>query len=89
MTPIVLDEVPGMPEALRAVQYIGGVLLSPQAAHQLVVAAWFAAEPAARAAAFADAADILTEYGQAFGTPVFEQAAQLLDHFSHEMRKTA
>jgi hypothetical protein len=77
--PIVVEEVPGLLEALHAVQYVGGVLLHPDAAKQLVVAAWLAAEPATRAAAFADAADILHERGDTAG-------AHLLDMISHEMR---
>lgn len=84
--PIVLEDVPGMLEALHAVQYVGGVLLSPEAAHQLVVAAWYAAEPASRAAAFADAADLLHEYGEMSTVPGYRQAAELLDTMSYLMR---
>jgi hypothetical protein len=84
---IVLDEVPGMVEALRAVQLVGGVLLDPRAAQQLVVAAWHAAEPAARAAAFADAADVLHEFADSSaGLGHYHDAATLLDLFSYEMR---
>lgn len=84
--PVFLDEVPGMVEALHAVQLVGGVLLEPRAAHQLVVAAWYAAEPAARAAAFADAADFLYDQGDAWGVPEYEHAATMLDMISYQMR---
>lgn len=83
---IVLDEVPGMAEALRAVQLVGGVLLDPLAARQLVVAAWYAAEPAARAAAFADAADILYDIADAWKVPEYEHAATMIDMISFQMR---
>lgn len=85
---IVLDEVPGMLDALRAVQLVGGILLDPVAAQQLVVAAWFAAEPAARAAAFADAADVLTDLFEQTGAqaPSILLAASVLDQMSHDMR---
>lgn len=90
MSAIVLDEVPGMVEALRAVQFVGGVLLDPRAAHQLVVAAWYAAEPAARAAAFADAADVLAQLAESTEWPSAMRAvmvaANLLDQMSYEMR---
>jgi predicted dienelactone hydrolase len=84
--PIVLDEIAGMPEALAAVQLVGGVLLDPRAAHQLVVAAWYAAEPAARAAAFADAADLLYDLADAWKSPEYYSAAFMLDTMAHEMR---
>lgn len=84
---VVLDEVPGMAEAMRAVQLVGGVLLDPQAAQQLTVAAWLAAEPAARAAAFADAADLLHEFADSSpGLAYFHDAADMLDLFSFQMR---
>jgi hypothetical protein len=83
---IVLDEIPGMAEALRAVQLIGGVLLDPRAAQQIVVAAWAAAEPAARSAAFADAADVLTEFASDPGLGYLADAAVLLDLMSYETR---
>jgi hypothetical protein len=83
---LVIDEIPGMPEALRAVQYVGGVLMTPEAAQQLVVAAWFAAEPAARAAAFADAADMFYEWADAWKSAEYHNAATVLDMMSHEMR---
>lgn len=87
MSPIVLDEVPGMIEALHAVQLVGGVLLDPRAAQQLVVAAWYAAEPAARAAAFADAADMVAEFADSSpGLSYLHDAASLLDLFSYQMR---
>lgn len=85
---IVMDEVPGMVEALHAVQLVGGVLLDPVAAQQLVVAAWLAAEPATRAAAFADASDVLTDLFVQTGAqaPSILLAASVLDQMSHEMR---
>lgn len=86
MNTIVLDEVPGMLQALQAVQLVGGVLLDPRAAQQLVVAAWYAAEPAARAAAFADAADILHDVADAWKVPEYEHAAVMLDMISYQMR---
>lgn len=87
MTPVlVLDEIPGMVEALEAVQLVGGVLLDPRAAQQLVIAAWYAAEPAARAAAFADAADLLDDYAEAWKIPEYGHAANLLDMISYQMR---
>jgi hypothetical protein len=83
---IVIDEIPGMVEALHAVQLVGGVLLDPRAAHQLVVAAWYAAEPAARSAAFADAADVLVDlFGQTEALALL-LAANVLDQISYEMR---
>lgn len=86
LQPLVLDEVPGMPEALHAVQLVGGVLLDPRAAQQLVVAAWYAAEPAARAAAFADAADILYDTAERTRIRAYRSAALLLDMISFQMR---
>ncbi len=86
MNAIILDEIPGMAEALRAVQLVGGVLLDPSAAQQLVVAAWWAAEPAARAAAFADAADMLHDQASAWKVPEYEHAAVMLDMVSYQMR---
>lgn len=86
MNAIILDEIPGMMEALSAVQLVGGVLLDPTAAKQLVVAAWYAAEPAARAAAFADAADILHDTADAWQVPEYEHAAVMLDMISYQMR---
>lgn len=83
---IILDEVPGMLEALNAVQLVGGVLLDPRAAHQLVVAAWYAAEPAARSAAFADVADILHDLADAWKVPEYEHAAVMIDMLSFQMR---
>lgn len=83
---IALDEISGMTEALHAVQLVGGVLLDPHAARQLVVAAWYAAEPAARAAAFADAADMLHEQADAWKVPAYEHAAVMLDMVSYQMR---
>lgn len=83
---LVLDEVPGMAEAVRAVQLVGGVLLDTRQAQQLVVAAWLAAEPAARAAAFADAADVLHDMADTWGIPQYRNAADMLDLISHEMR---
>lgn len=93
MNTLVLDEVPGMVEALHAVQLVGGVLLEPAAARQLVVASWLAAEPAARAAAFADAADVLDDLvehaywnGLLGVTRGLTMAAKVLDQMSYEMR---
>lgn len=86
MTALTLDEIPGMIEALHAVQLVGGVLLDPRAAQQLVVAAWYAAEPAARAAAFADAADMFYEWADAWKSPEYQNAAVMLDMMAHEMR---
>lgn len=86
-TPVVkLEHVPGAPSALEAVQYVGGVLLTAYAAEQLVVAALYASDAHVRAAAFADAADILTEYAHAFGAPGYLEAGQLLDQMSAIMR---
>jgi len=86
---LVLDEIPGMVEALHAVQLVGGVLLDPTAAQQLVVAAWYAAEPAARSAAFADAADVLIDlYVQTHEQmPSLLLGAGVLDQMSYEMRR--
>ena len=84
-----------MVEALHAVQLVGGVLLDPHAARQLVVASWYAAEPAARAAAFADAADVLTELADQVGDieelrAGIQLGSLMLDQMScqivHEMR---
>jgi siroheme synthase len=83
---VALEHVPGALSALEAVQYAGGVLLTAYAAEQLVVAALYASDAEVRAAAFADAADILTEYAQMFGTPGFLEAGQLLDNMSALMR---
>lgn len=87
-TPVVvaLDEIPGALNALQAVQYVGGVLLTPAAAEQLVVAALYASDNATRAAAFADAADILHDYAQDLGVEAFATAAEILDHMSSIMR---
>lgn len=87
-TPVVvaLDEVPGALSALQAVQYVGGVLLTPVAAEQLVIAALYASDNATRAAAFADAADILHDYAEEFGSEAFAAAAEILDHMSSAMR---
>lgn len=79
MIPVVLEDVPGALEALEAVQYVGGVLLPPEAARQLVVAVLFASEAGTRSAAFADAADVLHDCGA-------HSAAHLLDMISYEMR---
>lgn len=86
---LVLDEVPGMTEALHAVQLVGGVLMTPDAARQLTVAAWIAAEPAARAAAFADAADIFYDVADAWKSAEYHNAAVMLDMMAHEMRSSA
>lgn len=86
MNILVLDEIPGMPEALQAVQLVGGVLLHPDAAQQLAVAAWMAGAPAARAAAFADAADMFYEWADAWKSAEYHNAATVLDMMSHEMR---
>lgn len=83
---VVLDQVPGAIRALEAVQYVGGVLLTAHAAEQLVVAALYASDAEVRAAAWADAADILTEYAHAFGTPGYLEAGLLLDQMSALMR---
>lgn len=83
---LVLDEVPGMDEAVRALQLVGGVLLDTRQAQQLAVAAWLAAEPAARAAAFADAADLFYEWADAWKSAEYYNAAVMLDMMSHEMR---
>lgn len=87
-TPVVvaLDELPGALSALEAVQYVGGVLLAPAAAEQLVVTALYAADNATRAAAFADAADVLHDYAEAFSNEAFAAAAELLDNISMIMR---
>lgn len=86
---VVLEQVPGALSALEAVQYVGGVLLTPEAAEQLTVAALFASDAEVRAAAFADAADVLAEYAEAWQLPVYADAASLLDQISLIMRKGA
>lgn len=86
---VVLEHVPGALSALEAVQYVGGVLLTPEAAEQLTVAALFASDAEVRAAAFADAADVLFEYAMERGIPACVEAASLLDQISSIMRKGA
>jgi hypothetical protein len=83
---VVLEQVPGALSALEAIQYVGGVLLTPEAAEQLTIAALYASDAEVRSAAFADAADLLTEYALEFGTPGYAQAAELLDQISSIMR---
>ena len=83
---VVLEQVPGALSALGAVQYVGGVLLTAHAAEQLVVAALYASDAEVRAAAFADAADLLDEYAHEINLPGAVEAANLLDQMSAIMR---
>lgn len=83
---VVLEDIPGALRALEAVQYVGGVLLAPYAAEQLVVAALYASDAEVRAAAFADAADMLAEYAELSTVPGYRGAADLLDQMSAIMR---
>lgn len=76
VTSIDMAAVPGMTEALAAVQLVGGVLLDRHAAEQLTVAAWWAAEPHARSAALADASDLLFQLAE---THVSGRRAGLLE----------
>lgn len=94
MRQVVLAHIPGALPALEAVQYVGGVLLTPSAAEQLAFAALHAADPHIRADLLADIAD--DAYGQAldlFALGHHEQAFTLqdfgraLDQASHQIRE--
>ncbi len=94
MRQVVLAHIPGALPALEAVQYVGGVLLSPDAAEQLVFAALHAADPHIRADLLADISD--DAYEQAldlFALGHLERAVTLndfghaLDQASHQIRE--
>jgi len=91
---VVLAHIPGALPALDAVQYVGGVLLTPDAAEQLVFAALHAADPLIRADLLADISD--DAYEQAldlFALGHVERALTLnefgssLDEASHAIRE--
>lgn len=83
---VVLEQVPGALRALEAVQLVGGVLLTAYAAEQLVVTALYASDAEVRAAAFADASDLLDEYAHEINVSGAAEAAHLLDQMSAIMR---
>lgn len=92
--PVVLAHIPGALPALEAVQYAGGVLLSPLAAEQLVFATLHAADPLIRADLLADIADDALfaalrqlELGFIEGAVALQEFGDALDHASHEIRK--